>query len=267
MTWIAQALLMICLAVPPLTEPQRMQLETAQDSEAFDTAALYPLLDNALTWTPGDEAGAMIPDPKAILESPEKFRGQLFLLEGDYAGRARTEGDTLPRLARPGAWSKKLQEWVLVTDRKRDEVVVVYLVAPPAAPPRAGSPVRVVGRFYKVWHSTDLANNPQAYLTFVGHTATFTPAGGIGSGSSVPVLPIVGAIVLLGVVFLFIRARKVSMQVKPLGTRIRREARKRAEEAGEVPFPDEADPSLPKDPTEALAELERRRAQERGVQQ
>lgn len=262
MNVISTLVLMLSLAVVPLTGPQSEQLGTATDrGPLLDEAALYPLLDNALTWTPGDESGAMIPDLNAIEKTPEAHRGQLFLLEGDFAGRPLLEGQNHDKLARPGAWSGKMQQWVLVTDRKADRVVVVYLVNPSTTlenAPRPGARVRAIGRFYKVWRDVDRANNPTDYLVFVGNSATVAPHTGLGTVSSGPMLPIAGGILLLGIVFMFVRARKISVKAKPLGTRVRREERVQAEKAGVIEEV-EPDPTLPKDPTAALEELERRK--------
>src|SRR5690349_8534863 len=69
------ATLLTLAAVPPLTDEQRAQLDTATDNDKqVDQAGLYPLLQNALEWKPGDESGAAVPDYVAILDAPADAR-------------------------------------------------------------------------------------------------------------------------------------------------------------------------------------------------
>ena len=130
---ILAALLLACgvaHAAPPLTDAQRAQLATATDrSLQLDEGALYALLANTLEWTPGDESGAMIPDYDAIAAAPQDARGQVYLLEGEFAGRTRPY-----HLARSGAWGRSLTEWVIRVRQgatpEQDQVAVVYFVDP-----------------------------------------------------------------------------------------------------------------------------------------
>lgn len=251
-------------AVPALTPAQEEQIKTANDSvPGTDDPALYPLMENALSWQNGDEVGAMVPDLAAIAKSPAEFRGKLFLIEGQFAGRARLEGDTLQSRARPGAWTGKLQEWVIYTNLEKEESVVVYLVDPPvpvSKKPQPGTPTRLVARFYKANPDKDLKGNPTVFLTFVAKSATFTtPETGTGMSSSA--LQAIGVIAVLGVVYMIFRIRKAIKGAKKSEfslhkdetheEREKRLAAMRAEEAGAPP--------LPSNPVDALAELERRR--------
>ena len=78
--------LVLLAAIPDLTSEQRTQLETASDFNAIEIEpAIYPLLRNAVEWSPGDEAGAAVPDYAAILADPAAHRGRLYLLEGRFA--------------------------------------------------------------------------------------------------------------------------------------------------------------------------------------
>lgn len=239
-------------APPPLTDAQRAQLDSATDfGPANDEAALYPLLENALLWTPGDESGAAVPDYAALLADPAAYRGDLFLLEGDFAGRPRR----LP-LARPGDWGDEVTEWVLRVREDPDEVAVVYFVDPGGqlqAPPR-GTPVRTAARFYKVWSDRDLANQPTPFLLFVARDPTVAAAApasqGLGLGAWAVVL------VALAAAFYIMRRYVVSLrQPKPLATRRQAEPSSDTSQADEQDSPE----SLPDDPADALDALTRHR--------
>ncbi len=244
----AVILAMLCVVirgVAPLSEGQRVQLDTAMDfNSTFDEAGLYPLLNNALQWEKGDEAGAMIPDYKAIFESPGEHRGQLFLIEGAFAGGSQR----VRQLSRPGSWDGKLNQWVVVVDRATDEVAVVYLVDPPPAP-KAGAKVRTVGRFYKVLSDTDREGRPTNYLTFVGHGAQVeerSSGSGVGSGSAGGALVLVLVILAGGWVVL-----RQTIRVKKVRTRLRVGATVGGDTEGGIG--EEGDEvNLPKDPVQAL---------------
>ena len=101
-------LMFLGLARPPLTQAQVGQLETATDhTRALDEPALYPLLNNAVKWQASDELGAIIPDFCEMLRSPAIYRGKVFLIEGQLAGKPRP----IQRLSRPGAWDRRLEQW------------------------------------------------------------------------------------------------------------------------------------------------------------
>ena len=205
-------------AVSPLTQAQQTQIATAGDfNSRFDEAALYALMNNALRWQDGDETGAMIPDRKALYQSPAQSRGQLFLIEGKFAGGPRLIGN----LTRLGPWDEKLQEWVIVTDRQKDEVAVVYLVDPPRPidqPLPAGTPIRLVARFYKVLSDKDRLGKPIDYLIFVGKSARTVEQEG-GSATS-GVTPLMLVVMLLAIVWFLARR---AVKVRPLSTRVQRQ--------------------------------------------
>ena len=216
LAWVV--ILAVFAAVPPLTEAQRGTLLTAiDDGPRLDGAALYPLLENALGWDSQDESGARVPDYDALLAQPAEARGDLCLIEGRFAGRARRYG-----LARSGAWGEALTEWVLLVRDDPEEVAVVYFVDPDGTleAPDTGAQVRVVGRFYKVWADRDQDSNPTRYLTFVARSpnvlGTHAPAPGL------PMLPMLLLIAVLGVAYLLIRRMgkhtdggRTSRQLKP----------------------------------------------------
>jgi len=232
-------------APPPLTPPQRVQLDTASDrSSLFDEGALYPLLHNALQWEDGDEAGAAIPDYSAIREDPVKHRGELFLIEGLYAGRSKS----INNLTRPGPWDGKLKEWVIVTDVGNDQVAVVYLVDPPA-PPAAKSKVRVPARFYKILKDVDQKKRPTDFLLFIGRSATVQTKK--NTGTTPTGLPLIAMLLLL-VVAWFVFRKKI--RNKPHRSGFRRQHK--TPNDGGTPDPDTLTPDLPDDPADALQALE-----------
>jgi len=230
-------------AVVPLTPAQQTQLDTAGDfTGQFDEGALYPLLQNAWQWPDSDEAGAVIPDYAAIYLSPAEHRGQLFLIEGRFAGRSKK----IEHLTRPGPWDGKLREWVVVVDSSKDEVAVAYLTHPPVAP-SAGAKVRLVARFYKVLSDKNINGKPTDYLLFVGRSATVVEAGrGIG-GSGFGAGPMVLVLAILAGGWYMLRR---ILRAKPL-----RSNQPRTFQAGidsQEATDEEPQPELPEDPAQAL---------------
>lgn len=194
-------ILMSLMAVPPLTEPQQAQLDQVED----DTAELIgpgmdALVENALQWEAGDEAGARVPDYAAMLDQPGEVRGDLFLLEGRFAGRARRID-----LPQRGDWDETLTEWVLLVSDDPEQVVVIYFPDPadlmPA--PATGANVRVVGRFYKVWADTDINGEPTRYPAFVARYPQ--GVGGETAATTHPLTPMLLLIVVLGGVYILLR--------------------------------------------------------------
>jgi len=235
-------ILIAVTAVPPLTEGQRARLDTAiDDSARLDESGLYPLLENALTWADHDEAGARVPDYAALLDNPTASRGELFLIEGKFAGRARRYP-----LVRTGDWGDSLTEWVLLVRDDPEQVAVVYFVDPDGelTPPRTGWRVRVLARFYKVWADRDMDGKPTRYLTFVARSPSGVAAAGGGSPIGAA-LPMFAAIVALAVAYVLVRRLR-----RPSPTRLR-SVRHRPGSAD--------DAMLSRDPAEALRRLAEQR--------
>jgi len=253
-------------AVPPLTQQQQTQLDTAQDYTAsWDEGPLYPLMQNALQWETLDEAGAMIPDYEAVKAQPDEYRGRLFVIEGQLGGPP--EQITKP-MARPGPWDNRIQRWSVLIRTDPDEVAVVYLVNPPSIEktPRASIRVRLLCRFYKVWRFKDLNDQPTDYLVFVGKTTREAAPNQMQRKYQSQELPLVKMLVLLFVaaaalVYIFRRGMGISVQPKPLrGQLARREAVAQRETN---PQEDTDEPTdLPEDPVDALDELASRHKQE-----
>lgn len=199
---IAQVLiLLVLLAVPPLTDGQRSQLVTVtDDSPTLEEPALHAILTNVLLWGGNDEAGAQIPDYDALLADPAAARGELFLIEGKFAGRPRRI-----ELSDPGKPVDALTEWVLVVSDDPEEVAVVYFVDPEGKleTPAVSAQIRTAGWFYKVWADTDQDGHPTRYLTFVARSATVV--GGQAPNQPSPILPMLLLVVVLAAAYILIR--------------------------------------------------------------
>lgn len=199
---MAWAIALIFFAVPPLSDAQRDTLASATDDGArLEEPAMQALLTNVLQWDEADEAGAQVPDYTALLTHPAAGRGELYLIEGRFAGRARRYKFTQEH---PGL-GDALTEWVLVVREDPEEVAVVYFVDPEGAleAPATGAGVRVVGRFYKVWADRDRDDQPARYLTFVARSPKVLSSHAAATGP--PVLPMLLLIAVLAVAYLFIR--------------------------------------------------------------
>jgi hypothetical protein len=267
------------LAVPPLTPGQQEQVHSATDGREFDEAALYPLLENATTWQAGDESGAMIPDYAAIRGNPDQFRGQLVLIEGEFAGVPEARGKkglSVGEFHRNGPWDGRVEQWTIEVTLPKGErdSVVVYLVDPPADTPRAKQRVRLVARFYKVWHEqrafidTDVEKQPdeeaerpiEPFLVFIGHSARVVGKAPAGGEPAERALPWVLAIAV-GAMLVFWWRLKLSLKPRPTAAQLRRlnrdEERPQLAEQEEVIEQEEA--PLPEDPIEAMEEMQRRR--------
>jgi len=251
----------VLAAIPPLTEGERIQLDSASDFDsAVDAGALYPLLNNAVQWKPGDEAGAMVPDYAAILEAPAEHRGDLFLIRGLFNGVPHHRGTlAVTGLRREGPWTGKLELWDIVVNEQQGQLVEVYLVNPPVTPPR-GAPVTIVARFYKVWRTQagPQGGEVKDFLLFVGHSAEVgqTAAGG-GRGGGNEVMLLVGLVLLMVVAFYVLRGRIRRHDTAPVAAAAERVLRDRRR-ARIVPRDADDGESLPTDPVAALDELQRR---------
>lgn len=257
--------------LPPLTEPQRVQLDTADDADrGWDLPALYPLLDNAASWDLDPAAlvpGSIVLDTEAVLRQPGPHRGRVMIVEGRLA-----EAREL-KLLRPGRWGETVMRWVVQVDPQRDEVVVVLLTHPPPRPP-LGARVRMPARFYKLWPSRTIDGEPITYITLVGHGAAVLDAGpsapadaARGSGGGSVGLLLLLSLVVAGVfVFMLRRMMRLSLTPAPLPSQVRRQQAAAAARLARTSAPDDPpgnghEPPLPDNPEDALAELERRQAQ------
>ncbi len=266
---LIQAMLIAIVAVlPPLTEGQRAQLDTADDDLGqWDTAALYPLLTNAAGWTQVNPAallpGAIIADCSAIAARPSQHRGHVFIIEGLFA-EARQQP-----LLRPGPWGETLTRWVLQVGDGPDDIVVIFLTHAPE-PPKLGARVRLPARFYKLWPSRRLNDDPISYLLFVGHSAALldaavaapaSPSVG-GNGAARFGVVIVVLVVAGGLLFMLRRMTRLSLSPRPLPSQLRRRAdHDTRPDVDPQPSTEPTEPPLPENPADALAELDRRHDQ------
>lgn len=240
------------LALPPLTGDQRTQLDTARDrSPVLDEGALYPLLENVLAWGSNDESDTPPADYDALLAHPATHRGDAVIIEGRFA-RSRRFG-----LARPGPWGEALTEWVILVREKPQEVAVVYFVDPGATMPTppVGTPVRTVARFYKLWGDRDMRGEPATYLTFVGRFAQVVKDEAPAANPISRIWLLIPAVILLLIGLVFVKYLLRSRHTR-IDRRRRDDAAARHGDADRLH--DLPPPSLPRDPAEALEELERR---------
>ncbi|MBB6430624.1 hypothetical protein [Algisphaera agarilytica] len=240
-------------AIPELTEPQQIQLDTAQDGYLPDEPAWTGLLTSVSGWDPAeavrnDIPGSTIPQYSRLLETPAAYRGGLFHIKGFYAGRQREL-----RTMRSGPWGESLVEWGVAVDS--DTVAMVYLVSPDSEiqPPREGQTVRLTARFYKLWTDTDADGVERTYPVFVGRSAAVVDSGRAGGRGHVVVVG--GVVVLTGLLFLVMLGRKRWGGGASKRERVLERLR---DHAGEAEMDEELN-GLPDDPAEALEQLDRGR--------
>lgn len=262
---LAAALAATAAAKPvPLTVDELEQVRSgSRDRVAtYDDAGLYPLMRNAAWWTPGDVAGAMVPDYREVLADPDAHRANLFLIEGQLGAR-RVVGP----LSRSGPWDGRLEQWSILVEKaagpdQEDIVAVVLLIDPPtgAAAPAIKSRVRLPARFYKVWTARDQSGVDTEYPVFVGRTVASAGPAAQGSPSTSPTGAIVPLLLLLLVAAVGYTLLKKSVRAKTTEFQKRVQERRARRESQEEPA-DENDigPPLPENPADALDELERRR--------
>jgi hypothetical protein len=266
--------LVLAAGFPSLDAMQQRQLASAADqSPRLDEGALYPLLRNVMQWDePLREQGTRVPDYAAIEAKPEEYRGELFTIEGRFV---ESKPKTMP-LSRSGPWGSELTKWVIRVSGEPDPRGVIVLFADPEGDlvePGDETPVRTVGRFFKVWRPFISEDPPQrkSWLVFVARDAKVTGSGGsFGGGANST--EIVGVAVALAVIlfgYVLWRARRVQATTRGgsgsgfslfTGRAIEPRRVSHHEPADEAePDADEADdPALPDQSDQALAELSRR---------
>ncbi len=221
--------------IPPLTEEERIRLESAHDGRDYREEAFFALIESVRTW----EAARVLthfpraPDPEAWIADPDRYRGTIARVRGRLEQRVSLEPPY-----------DVAEEWFV-----RDETgtpQIVYVVGEVPADVREGRPVDLTARFYKRMRFTARDGREYDYAAFVGaHPRTTTPTGA-WQPLGIVIIPL--AILLLAFFLLLIfvrsgRARRATLP-RPLGT-------------DETEALDAGGP-LPDDPAEALAELRRR---------
>ena len=256
-------------SAPALTPAQQTQLDSARDNlPDTDEGALYPLLENALAWPDGVQAGAILPDYHAIAQHPASHRGQLFLIEGTLR-QIRPVG----KLALPGPWDGRITEWAIQYGHEPSDMLIVNLLdAPPDA--REYKQVRLAARFYKLWPTTSQTGQARTFMVFVGHDAIITGArpGVMFDTGVIKSFVLVLCLLAIGLFWVFRRLPRMSMTPKPTARQLqRRLARERHEAQSHPPHADDTqhtaassdddespEPPLPRDPAQALAAMDDR---------
>lgn len=239
-------------AVPPLSAEEREVLAAAVDGPPGLDAALLALVDHVRRWPlrPGGfpEAGDAPVRHRAeidrILAAPGDYRGDLFLLEGVVQQQADAPSP-----------QGELTE-CFIRDRS-GRAMLVYLVGgraegrPGQREPdrlREGERIQVLARFGRVVRLSARDGRERPYPVLVGRVIRgLRPAG-----PALPLTVLVVVIVIMGSAFLLL-----------LVLTRRSRARAPARWTGRAPPGADrldADPALPDDPAEALAELQRRAA-------
>ena len=221
-------------AIPPLTDDQRVRLETAYDGRDHQEAAFVALLENARRWTGGlGEAPVRLhPDLEAMLGEPQAYRGELCRIAGRLEQQARLP---IPY--------QGVTEWFVRDEAGRPILVYVDGLALDH-PVREGRQVTIIARFYKRIDGVGRDGEPHRYPAFVGALPSFVAAG---EGSW---LVLWAVAVPVGIMFLIFLILVVLARSRDR----RRPHPVRSGSAATV----EAWEPLPDDPAEALAELRRR---------
>jgi len=231
--------------VPELTDHQRAQLAVAVDNDdVFDGPAIIPLLRNATLWTlPIDARGATLPDYANIVEVPASRRGRLYLVEGRLARVVATAP-----LVRSGPWDGHLREWDVVVEQEGSRFTAVLFLVAPGDPPRTGSNVAVVARFYKIMKRKDVRQGAWTdFPVFVGHSGHVQ--GRPRSQSPGNVLPGGLVVLVIGLLagYVLVRRMAVVRRVQTPG--------KRSEHGLAGSYEDEVKPSEPSLPTDTVNAL------------
>ncbi len=267
--------------IAPLTESQRIRLETATDHRStVHEAAFYALLENAADWgrTRATDEDVLMANMDTVLAEPDRYRGRLCVIEGTLAA-VRPVDTTFDRWQDIRVWFIRLPDGSPDPDKLYTNTLVpVYLTDP--LPLRLfetdsgqstlsrsdyGRPVRVVARFLKVLEDEPIGDPTQTrrYPVFVGKRAHWAePAKRAGPGLPV-FIPLVLMVIVVYVVLRIVLARRSGEGFSRVDLQ-RRLRSQRLRLAGEdEPEEPEPDVDLPEDPAEALGTLDRQAAEHR----
>ncbi len=236
-------LLTTLAAIGPLTDEQRLRLETARDGGDHREEAFMALIENAGEWSEGpiEEPVRLNPDFETMLGSTEEYRGELCRIAGVIQQQSG--------LGRP---YDEAREWFVRDATGRPILVFVAGLADEEAGDFVdGRRVAIYARFYKRVDAVAQDGRLRSYPAFVGALPSLATGMGSKAGSSGTMLRAV--IVLLsavGAVFVIVlvMSRRVQSRRKVL-----------APLPGRFELRDsvEGEP-LPDDPVKALAELKSR---------
>lgn len=226
--------------VTPLTDADRIAIDTARDDRSYEDEAIAVLLTHAATWTAepgvGEEPIRLTPDVAAMLKEPAKYRGALCRIEGRLEQRSGLAGSYA------GA-----DEWFV---RMGDGTpVIVYLpVNDGMKQLRDGERIAINARFCKRMKFTARDETEHTYAAFVGaHPwrvgATANPWQGLWIPAALVMILLVAFMVVFAIVRKGTAARKAG--ARPMGRLVSDETEMDAV-------------ALPSDPADALAELRRR---------
>ena len=274
------------LAAPELTDDQRDRLKdgTTDRNDVLDREdGLYVLLRNASTWQGDDfsgDAGAAVappPDYQFLRDTPEKARGNVYLIEGWLMRAERWptldnhDTEMLRRFSNP-AWGDQVTRWTVVTEKGNADATIIVLFNDPNAKmiaPKDGSPVRIAARFHKLWTIPSADGKPFTYPVFVGGAAEQVASTGSSTssgGGTSPLTLVLGGVLVVAGFFVGMRylMRRLSTQTGG-GTMLqdRLDEMRRQREAAEVNEPEEEEDAsdLPEDPVAALDVLRDRHEQ------
>ncbi len=223
------------VAIPPLTEDQRVRLATAFDGRDHQEAAFVALVENARAWTAGigDAPIRLHPNLAAMLNDPEAYRGTLCQITG------RVQQQTPLTALYEG-----VTEWFVRDDSGRP--ILVYVVKHEGDPAIVdGQAVILYGRYYKRVDEIARDGVSRSYPAFVGALPRQPGSADAALGGLVVlVIPVAVLLVVFLVLMLYVRRNRAE----------RRARRTVSDERCEV---DES-LGLPDDPVEALSEMRRR---------
>lgn len=231
-------------AFPPLTDQQTVRLETAHDGRDHREEAFIALVENMRAWDGemGDTPVRLQPDIDAMLDDPDRFRGEIVRLAGRIAQMT----------ALPTPHEGVLECFVRDEDnRPLLAYIVTDAIGDPMSRVREGSRIELFARFYKRVDLTARDGQVRSYAAFVGaHPRIISPSAAQTEVTHLAVITI-ALLALLVVFVLLIMAvrRQRSSRDRPASRRLNVEA-----------IPPELDDTanLPDDPAEALSELRRR---------
>jgi len=225
--------------IGPLTDEERVIIDTAYDGRDHKEAAYIALAEHAAAWTDGvsDEPVRLDPDFDAILADPDAYRGDLCLIAGRIEQQSPLE-----------APYDLTEEWFIRNDDGRPILVYVAgLDGSEGLEPGAG--VEIFARFYKRVDATARDGQVHRYPGFVGALpremkSTVAKAD---DWRYLWIIAIAIFIMLIALLLIMMRLRRTPRRMPP---------------ARPANTPDETDEedavTLPDDPAAALDELKRR---------
>lgn len=233
--------IILCIAIAsiqPLSEDQRTALNTAFDGRDHQEAAFTALIENVRNWTQGigDAAIRLEPDYQAILENPDKYRGELCKITGKLQ-----QHNPLPGL------NKGIGEWFVRDSSSRP--ILVYIVKNLNDETfKDGDSVEIIARFYKRVDAIAKDGKQHSYAAFVGaFPKSETKAVNSKNSANNPLLVLAIPVAIGLIVFMILLAYTRRIRKNKMGYKARPT---NSQQLGE-------DELLPENPADALAKLKR----------